>query len=152
MAEALVVEDEDKVAKGCRMHTTATLYRNGTLELKNRSWSENWLKGLKGHSLFAIILGENGRALGVSKLYYPPTVGAFLPKFAGCDKIQTYVDYVPEEVAQAAVGINVVHNEGPVRDNWKQLVDNVKRVIEDAEDINEKLKAAALDDLTRLLA
>lgn len=70
----LIVTDSDRVGKGRTMTTVATLFRDGTLTLKTTSKSVHFTKGLRGHSLYAVIVGDQGRAIYLSNVFFPPTV------------------------------------------------------------------------------
>ena len=139
MAE-LVVTDSDRVAKGRTMTTNVTLYRDGTLVLKNTSKSVHVTKGLRGHSLFAVIVGAGGRSLYLSRVFFPPTVAAQGDLFGDSEVIATFNDRIPEPVARAAVRVDVIHNSGGLNDAWAQLKGNIKMVLRDANEVAQEIK------------
>ncbi len=135
----LKITDSAIVASGRTMKTKATLFRDGTLKLKNISKSVHMTKGLRGHSFFAIII-HDGRALYLSNVYFPRTVAAQGDIVGDSEQITTYVDYIPEPIAKIATRIDVIHNRGSLNNSWKQMVKNIKQVVSDSSDITDEVK------------
>lgn len=67
----LMVDERERVAPGPWMRTTATLFRDGTLKLENNSWSRHFTRGLRGHSLYAILIKDD-KAVYLSSVHSPP--------------------------------------------------------------------------------
>ena len=141
----LVITDSDRVARGRTMKTKVTLYRDGTITLKNTSKSVHFTKGLRGHSFYGIIVGDSGRALYLTKLCKPPTVAAQGDIFGDSEIIKTFRDKIPESVAVAAKRVDVIHNRGGLGNQWKQLKKNIKMVFRDTDEIVTEVKDAVSD-------
>lgn len=135
----LIITDSERVASGRTMNTTATLFRDGTLKLHNVSKSVHMSKGLRGHSLFAIIV-HDGRALYLSKVHFPRTVASQGDLFNDSEQITNFVEHIPEPIAKIATRIDVVHNRGNLNNSWKQMVENIKQVTSDANDVTDEIK------------
>lgn len=137
--EELIVTENEIVAPGRTMSTKATLFRDGTLKLKNTSKSVNFNRGLRGHSFYAVII-QDGKALYLSSPHYPPTVASQGDPFGDSRVIRTYTESIPGPIAEVANRIDVIHNSGDLHGQWDRHVVTIKRTVRDSTEISEDIK------------
>lgn len=143
MAE-LIVTEGDRVAPGRTMTTTATLYRDGTLKLENTSKSVHFTRGLRGHSLYVILL-QNDKALFLSEVHYPPTVAGQGDWFGDSTVKRTYTESVPAVIAAAVNRMDIIHNSGDLHGQWERHRTTIKGAVKDAAEISAEIKKIVND-------
>ena len=136
----LQVTERERVAPGRWMNTKATLYRDGTLKLENNSWSRHFTRGLRGHSLYAILIKDD-KALYLSPVHFPKTVAGEGDWHGDSDVYQTFVDSIPEAIAESVTKIDMIHNSGSLHGQWDRHKTTIKHAVRDATEISEDIKA-----------
>jgi hypothetical protein len=136
----------DDVSDHRVMETTTEVFKDGLIVSKTISTSNKQWEGLKGHSMFAVIVDSKGYRIWVTKPYKMTTV---------CGKrdfCQHRVTNVNQESAPAAIGknasaIHIYHSSGNLSQDRQGQVDKAKKAIREAGDIAKEVKDAVLNVL-----
>lgn len=128
----------DRVESKRYMDSDATLYRNGLFTVQTTATSEHWTRGLRGHSLFVVMVDEKGRAVWVSQLFRPPTIGGRTDPSTSSIRKDTFTENIPEVAAQATRSMDIFQSGGSL---MNARADWIKR-IKEMKDVAEELKRA----------
>lgn len=145
--EPLRATQKDTVKDHRYMKSKVTMYRNGKLVISTNSWSrKNW-NGLKGHSVFVVIVDKKGNAIWASKSYRMKTIGGTKDLGTSSDHTDVNQETAPAAIGKHAHSIDIYHSAGNLSQNRDSQVRSIKKAIKTAEDIVKEVKDAVASSL-----
>ncbi|WP_435020563.1 hypothetical protein TA3x_001899 [Tundrisphaera sp. TA3] len=140
--EPLKANKRDTVKDHRYMESNATLYRNGKFVIQTRSWSKKNFQGLKGQSVFAVVVDGKGNAIWASKVHKCKTIGGTQDPGTASDRKDTNDEKWPEAIGQHAKSIDIYHDAGDLSQNRKSQVNDIKEAVKSAGEIAQEVKNA----------
>jgi hypothetical protein len=126
---------------GKSMHTKATQYRDGRLQLRTSTKNDNWTGGLRGRVL-VIVVDAAGRAICVSEDHACTTRCSVPDVSCASNGTDLFTDTFPEAIGRYATRLDIYQAETPsFVDLRAKTIEGIKAV-KDIVDVAADLKAA----------
>ena len=141
--EPLIASKHTKVGDGLHMESEVTVYRNGKIVSSTKSWSKNFVHGLRNHSMFAVISDSQGNAIWVTKAYTMRTVSGTGDIGGHSQRTDTNQDNAPIAIGKYAYSIRIYHDSGSlssIRNTMKNAIKDTIVITNELKKAQEKLK------------
>jgi len=124
---------------GRKMTTSASISRNGLLEMNTWSDTVNVTRGLSGHHVFVICYDQHGNAIWVSKAYKCKTIGGTGDLLTKSNDHDKHLEKFPDVIGKHTFSLKISHHSGSAKSARDIIVGSTKEAVEIHNEVKAEL-------------